>query len=276
MSDSVVERVLTPTTKPKGFTYGAFSPRAYIDLLRALVTTEWKIRYYHTVVGFGWAFVNPVIQMFVYAYIFGSMFGNERGAFKLLIMAGLLPWRLFADGLTSAVRSLRTNANLLKKAPFPSELLPLGSIGTALLDFLVVFSVYVIFLAIQGSLVWQGLPWVLAALVVEVVFLAGLALLASSLNIFFRDIEQLVTFLMWIWFFLTPIAYPIGRLGPEEAKLVLALNPMAGVVTTIQTALLDGDPPFEPLLAAALIATVTLALGWWVFRRLQYELPKAA
>jgi lipopolysaccharide transport system permease protein len=275
MSDVLAERTYTPTSRPRGFTWGGFSTRAYVDLLRALVGSQMKVRYYHTIVGFGWVFINPIVQMVVYAYIFGSIFGNQRADFKLFILAGLLPWRAFADGLSAAVRSLTTNSTLLKKAPFPSELLPIAAVGTALINFLIVFVVYLAFLAIRGSLPYESLHWVLVALVIEVVFLVGVSLVVSSLNAFFRDIEQVVGFLIWIWFFLTPIVYPIGRLGPAEAKIVLALNPMAGVVTTIQQSLqIGGVPPADPLVAAGIIAAGSLALGWWLFRRFQYEFPK--
>jgi ABC-2 type transport system permease protein len=235
-----------------------------------------KIRYHHSIVGFSWMFINPVLQMLVYAYIFGSIFGNQRESFKLFLLAGMLPWRLFADGLSNAVRSLTTSGSLLKKAPFPSELLPVSAIATALINFAIVFVVYMGFLALRGSLAFSGLHWIFVALVIELTFLVGVSLLVSSLNVFFRDIEQLISFMVWIWFFLTPIVYPIGRLGPDEAKIVLALNPLAGVVTTIQESLLNGGtPPAEPLIAAAVAAVGSLALGWWVFRRFQYDLPKA-
>jgi lipopolysaccharide transport system permease protein len=276
VSDVLVEHTYTPSSRPKGFTWGGFSPRAYIDLLRALIGSQMKIRFHHTIVGIGWAFINPVLQMVVYAYIFGSIYGNQRASFRLLILAGLLPWRAFADGISAAVHSLTTSANLLKKAPFPSELLPIAAAGTALINFLIVFAVYLAFLAIRGQLAFGSLHWVVLALVIEFVFLVGLSLIVSSLNVFFRDIEQLMGFLIWIWFFLTPIVYPIGRLGSAEAKIVLALNPMAGVVTTVQQGLLEGGtPPADPLIAAGLLASGSLALGWWVYRRLQYELAKA-
>jgi lipopolysaccharide transport system permease protein len=276
MNEVLPARTFTPTSRPQGFTWSGFTPRPYFDLLRALVGSQLKVRYYQSVVGIGWMFINPLLQMFVYAYIFGSIFGNQRASFKLFLLAGMLPWRLFADGLSAAVRTLTTNGTLLKKAPFPSELLPVAAVASGLITFIIVFVVYIGFLAFQDSLMLNGLPWVLLALVIELVFLVGLALLGSALNVFFRDIEPLVGFLIWIWFFLTPIVYPIGRLGPDEAKIVLGLNPMAGVITTIQHALLrQGTPPLDPLLAASTIAGLVLALGWWVYRRLQYELPKA-
>lgn len=276
MSEALTERTYTPSSRPKGFTWGGFSPRAYIDLLRALVGSQMKIRYHHSVVGFGWMFINPILQMVVYAYIFGSILGSQRGSFRLLLLAGILPWRLFSDGVTAAVRTVTTNGNLLKKAPFPSELLPISAVGTAFINFIIVFVVYIAYLGLSGDLVYSALHWVLIALAIEVTFLVGLSLALSCLNAFFRDIEQLMSFLIWIWFFLTPIVYPVGRLGEAEAKVVLGLNPMAGVITTIQQSLLQGGtPPAEPLVAASIFALAFLGAGWWLFRRFQYELPKA-
>lgn len=270
------ERVYIPSTKPGGFTWGGFSKRAYVDLIRTLVSAQMKIRYKHTAIGFGWAVLNPVLQMFVYAFVFGSIFSTDRANFRLFLLAGLLPWQAFSTGLTTAVHSLIANRDLLKKAPFPSESLPIAAAGSALVNFLIVFVVYLVYLAIRGFPVLSNLHWLIVAILIEAVFLIGLSLLISPFNVYFRDIEQVMQFVVWIWFFLTPIFYPLARLEPFQAKILLALNPMAVVVSTIQNALLRGSaPPLDPLLSASAIAALTMAAGWLIFRRFQYELPKA-
>lgn len=265
----------TPKSRLTRFTWSGASPRAYLDLLVTLVRNQLKIRYRYTVIGFGWAFVNPILQMLVYAYVFGSIFSGDRANFKLVLLAGLLPWQAFASSVTMAPRALLSNRDLLRKAPFPSELLPISSVATSMVNFVIVFVVFVAFLLVRGFPALSQIHWVLAAIVISTVLMVGISLLVSSLNVFFRDVEQLIGFVIWIWFFLTPIVYPLARLGRSQAKILLGLNPMAGVVTSMQTALIEGDaPPLDPLLAAAGISVVVFALGWWTFRRLQYELPK--
>lgn len=276
MNGPVQERVFTPSTKPGGFTWGTFSRRTYLDLIRTLVGAHMKIRYKYTAIGFGWAILNPVLQMLVYAFVFGSIFSSDRANFRLFLLAGLLPWQAFSGGLTTSVRSLIQDRDLLKKAPFPSEALPISAVGAALVNFLIVFVVYGVYLAIRGFPVLAQGHWIVLALVIQTVFLIGLGLLLSPFNVYFRDIEQFISFAVWIWFFLTPIFYPLSRLEPFQAKILLGLNPMAVVITTIQDALLRGKaPPLDPILSASTIAIATFFLGWFVFRRFQYELPKA-
>ena len=273
----MIEKTYTPTSRPKGFAWSGFSPRAYVDLLRALTSSQLKVRYRYTALGLGWAVLNPVLLMLVYGYVFGEIFGEGRANYRLFLLAGLLPWQAFSAGLSASVRSLVVGADLLKKTPFPSELLPISSVLTAILNFAIVFIVYIAYLAVRGFVSIDVLPWVLLAVILETLFLIGVALIVSSLNVFFRDVEQVVTFGVWIWFFLTPIIYPLAKLGPEQARLVIFANPMALVVTTIQNGLLKGQaPPLEPFATASAITVGVLALGWWVFRARQYELPKVA
>jgi ABC-type polysaccharide/polyol phosphate export permease len=276
VADVLRERILTPLTKPGGFTWGAFSLRAYVDLIRTLIGAQMKVRYKYTFIGLGWAVLNPVLQMFVYAFVFGSIFSADRADFRLFLLAGLLPWQAFSSGLTSSVQSLISSRDLLKKAPFPSEALPIAAVGSALLNFLIVFTVFVVYMAARGFPVLAQFHWVVMALVIQTLFLTGLALLLSPINVYFRDVEQFLGFAVWIWFFLTPIFYPLSRLDPFQAKVLLALNPMAVVVTTMQDALLRGEaPPIEPVLFASALAVAVAGIGWKVFRRFQYDLPKA-
>lgn len=276
MIEAQKERIFTPQTKPGGFSWGAFSRRAYLDLIRTLIGAQMKIRYKYTAIGFGWAILNPVLQMFVYAFVFGSIFSADRANFRLFLLAGLLPWQAFSSGLTTSVHSLIVDRDLLKKAPFPSEALPISAVGSALVNLLIVFAIYVVYLGFRGFPILSQMHWIVVALVIQTVFLVGLALLISPFNVYFRDVEQFIQFAVWIWFFLTPIFYPLSRLEPLQAKILLGLNPMAVVVTTIQDALLRGNaPPMDPIISASTIAVATATLGWFVFRRFQYELPKA-
>ncbi len=279
-SDAVSDqltRVFTPKSRPNRFEWTGFSPRSYVDLLRALVSAQVKVRYRNSALGFGWAVLNPLIQMLVYSFVFGSIFGSgDRANFRLYLLAGLLPWQAFSSGLTTSVKSLVVGRDLLKKAPFPSETLPLASALTALVNSLIIMVVLFVFLIVGDFPVLANLHWVFIALAIEVVFLCGLSLLLAPLNVYFRDVEHFVLFLVWIWFFLTPVVYPLSKLEAFQAKVILALNPMAVVVTTIQNALLRGQPPgWEPLATAGGLSLGVLALGWWVFKKLQYELPKA-
>jgi lipopolysaccharide transport system permease protein len=274
-AEPAVEAVYTPRSRPRGFTFGGFSPRSYWDLLVALVSSQVKVKYRYTFIGLGWALVNPLLLMFVYGYVFGEIFSVERANYRLFLLAGLLPWQAFSGAVSNAVGSLVSESDLLKKAPFPSELLPMASVLSAMISFFIVFVVYAGFLATRGYDVIGNAHWLILAIAIQTAFLMGISLALSCLNVFFRDLEQLTSFAVWMLFFLTPIIYPLSRLGADRAGIVMHLNPMAVVVTTIQNALLKGHgPPTTPLLSAMAISAAVLGIGWMIFRRYQYELPK--
>jgi len=267
----------SPTTRQKGFSFGGTSASAYTGLFRQLISTQLKARYQFTSFGLGWAVINPILMMLVYAFVFGAVFGVDRASYKLFLLAGLIPWQGFSAGLSSSVRSFVGGSDLLRKVPFPSEILPLASAGTALFNTFLVMAVYLIYMVIRGFPVLSNLHWVALALLLEAVFLAGLSLLLATMNAFARDVEQLVTFGVSIWFFLTPIIYPLAQLSDTQANLILFGNPMAVVVSTIQNALIrDLAPAFKPFLVATLITAGVCVLAWLVFRRSQYELPKVS
>lgn len=273
----MIERTFTPNTRPRGFSWSGFSPRAYTDLLRSLVSAQMQIRYGYTAIGIGWAVLNPMLQMLVYAFVFGAMFAPEQAHFRMYLLAGLLPWQAFSYSVTGCASSLVNHSDLLKKAPFPSELLPISFVVNAMITLLVVLACFIGVLLFRGLPALEAIGWVFVALVVQTVFLAGVALIVSCSTVFFRDIEQLLGFGVWLWFFLTPIIYPLARLDPFERAVVLHANPMSGIVTTMQRALVEGNGPLPgSLMASAVISVLTLGVGWLLFRRLQYELPKVA
>ena len=267
--------VYTARSRPRGFLWGGFSPRAYLDLLRVLVSVQLKSRYRYTLLGFGWMIIGPLTMMFVYAYIFGSLFPINRGAYRLFLLAGLLPWQAFAGGLTGCVTSVINGGRYLKKAPFPSELLPIASVLTAMVNLLVGLTVYAIFLFAIGTDVLSEIHWLLVALFIMAFFLAGLGLLVAALNVLFRDVQHVISFATWLWFFATPVLYSLGQLPEAQQRMLLLANPMATVVVTTRHAVLGGGAlPLQTLGIAVAVSLATFALGWIVFRRMQYDLPK--
>lgn len=271
------EQIFTASSRPTGFAFARGSLRSYSELFSTLVSSQLKVRYRDAVLGLGWAFLNPLLLMFVYAYIFSRVFGVDRGVYRLFLLVGLVPWQAFNAAVTASLRSLVSASDLLRKVPFPSEILSGAAVATAMVNFGVVFGFLLIYLGIDGFPVLTAIPWIVLALTIEVTFALGLALLVGSLNVLFRDIEQMMSFLLTLWFFLTPVLYPLSRLAPGQAKVLLFLNPMAVVVTTIQTAVLRGEtPPLEPLAVATASSAVMLVVGWKVFSRLKFEFAKVA
>lgn len=273
----MIETTYTPTSRPRGFAFTGFSVRAYRDLLVGLVEAQIKVRFHRSFVGLGWFILNPLLFMLLYAFVFGAVFSQERADYKLFLLAGLFPWQAMTAGVAASLRSLIMGVDLMKKASFPSEILPISTALASIVNLAVVMTVYVVYLAVRGFPVLSQIHWVVAAMIVQTILLVGLALILGSLNLFFRDVEQAVGFLIWIWFFLTPILFPLSRVYGANAELILFVNPMAPIVSTYQKALLIGEaPPAKPLLASLMIAVSLVIAGFWMVRRWHYEFAKEA
>jgi ABC-2 type transport system permease protein len=264
------------------------------EVLTNLVRKELKVRYKNSSLGFLWSMLNPLLYLVVFWVVFNFFLPGNIPNFVVFLLAGLLPWTMFASSLSQATGSVVGNADLVKKVYFPRELLPLSSIGAGLVHFFAQFLVLVAFLLItrypfagKASLL---LP---LALGVELLLIAGLGLLLCALNVLARDIQYLLELGLLAWFWMTPIVYPSALVADQLAKHSIAgvpligiylANPMARVVLAFQRGLygipvVGGEPApvlieqplgwyLQGLGYAAAGAAILLALGWWVFHSL--------
>ncbi|HEU4481081.1 MAG TPA: ABC transporter permease [Actinomycetota bacterium] len=279
MSDAgaraAVETVYTPSTRARGFAWGGFSPRAYWDLTRGLIEAQIKVRFRRSVLGLAWFALNPLLFMALYAFVFGAIFTTERANYRLFLLAGLFPWQAMTAGVAASLKSLLMGTDLLKKAQFPSAILPLTTAGASMINLLMVLVVYAVYMTLRGFPVLTHVHWLLVAFLLQTLLLVGLSFLLGSLNVFFRDLEQIVGFMIWIWFFLTPIIFPLNRVYGDNGRWIEFLNPMAPIVQTYQKAFLGtGAPPYKPLLASLAVSLTMIVLGWRLLRRWQFEFAK--
>ena len=232
----------------------------YRDLLLSLAIRDIKVRYRQTILGVAWAVLQPLAFMFIFTLVFAK-FGkiNSGGApYALFSYTGLVPWTLFATGLSLAVNSIAANMNLVKKIYFPREVFPIGVVIGCLVDFVIASSLVAVLMVsyrfpANPQLVW--LPWLIG---VEVAFLISLSLFVSALNVFYRDIKYLVPLAVQLWMFVTPVIYSTSMV-PVHLRRWYLLNPMAVVIDGIRRTVLDGQ---SPELASLVMATgVVLVLG---------------
>lgn len=245
----------------------------YRELFASLFRRDFQARYKGSVFGLGWSLLNPVVQMGVYALVFSTLWqvtGEAVSPYPLFLLSGLAVWVFFASSLTMASRSMLDNANLIRKTRFPRQLLPLSSVGTQLVAFAVMLVGLVplnfALLPEVRETVWLALP--LAVLVVALV--GGLALIVASLNAIYRDVEHLVSALLLPWFFLTPVLY-VAEILPGWERLVNVIhwvNFLAPAVTAVRDPLFFGRlPDALDVIYLGGSAVIALALGAWVFRR---------
>jgi lipopolysaccharide transport system permease protein len=250
------------------------------ELLWYLVLRDVQLRYKQAAFGVAWAVVQPVVAMLAFALFFGYLGGMgeriEGGIpYAIYVFCALLPWQLFSSGVTQASTSIVTNRGLVTKVYFPRALLPLAGVLCNLLDFAVSLVVLV------GLMAWYGIVpgWSVLALpllvLLAVAAAVGVSLWLSALNAIYRDVQYTLGFLIQVWLFATPVAYP-STIVPERWRWLLGLNPMAGVVDGFRWCLLGADPPDAGLMLTSLVVVVLLLVGGSLFfRRLEKVFPDA-
>ena len=241
-------------------------------LLRELTSKVLKMRYKSAVFGVAWAVIPSLVLAGVFTLIFGYLIPGRTGQkvanYPLWILVGLVPWNYLAMTLGECTQSMIHNAPVIKKVYFPRELIVLSIVFANLLPLvcsLGVIGLLMVCFGVVPPLALMALPVVV---VVEVAFLAGLALATSSLNVKFRDVNYIVQAVMIPWFFLSGIFFCrmlIFQDKPRAAWLIL-LNPMAGIIESYRGALLGApDKLAAPLASATIFAVIALVVGWRLF-----------
>jgi lipopolysaccharide transport system permease protein len=237
------------------------------------VSRELKARYRGSVLGFFWSFANPLLLLLVYTFVFSYVMRPPEGIhdYALFLFCGLLPWTWFQTSLVESSGILISGGNLIKKVMFPAEILPIVTVLSNLVHFLFGLLILVVFLIyFQAPLQPLELLWFPVVVVVQLVLTLGFALILSALTVHFRDIKDLLGNLLTLWFFATPIIYPMQQ-APENMRWVLNLNPMAHLAISYQEVLFYVGPHghWRWLMALAGISVVVFLAGYFVFDRLR-------
>ena len=246
----------------------------YRGLIQSLVARELKARYRGSVLGFFWSFFNPLLLLLVYTFVFNNVLqarSPHADPYALFLFCGLLPWTWFATSLTESSGVLISGGNLIKKVLFPAEILPIVSVLANMVHFLLGLPILAAFLVYyQKPLQVTELVWFPAVLLVQLVLTLGLALILSALTVHFRDIRDILSNLLTVWFFVTPIIYPWQE-APDSIKRFLNLNPFMHLAVSYQE-ILFFDGPFGHLkwmLVLGAISILFFLLGYFIFDRLR-------
>lgn len=243
----------------------------YRELLYFLVWRDVKVRYKQTALGVMWVVLQPLATTIVFTLIFGNLakMPSENLPYAVFAMAGLLPWNYFAGAIGKGGSSLVGSANLISKVYFPRLIIPVSGVLGGLVDFAITFLLLVALMLFYGyppTLSWLLLPFFLLMAIATAL---GVSLWLSALNVQYRDVGYLIPFLVQLWFFATPVVYP-SSLVPAPWSLLLALNPMAGVVDGFRWALFGSTAAPGPLILVSIaVVIVTLVSGLFVFKRME-------
>jgi lipopolysaccharide transport system permease protein len=246
----------------------------YRGLVQSLVARELKARYRGSVLGFFWSFINPLLLLLIYSFVFKYVMparfqGIEH--YELFLFCGLLPWTWFSSSLLESAGVLISGGNLIKKVLFPAEILPIVTVLANLVHFLLGLSILAVFLVLyQRPLHVTELAWFPVAILVQLTLTLGCALLLSALTVHFRDVRDILGHLMTFWFFATPIIYPYLQMEAAQRRF-LNLNPFTHLAITYQEILYFEGPVghWKWLLAVGAASLAFFFFGYFVFDRLR-------
>lgn len=243
----------------------------YRELIYFLIWRDIKVRYKQTVLGVAWAIVQPFFTMLVFSLFFGKLANvpSDGIPYPIFSYAALVPWTFFANGLTQASNSLVGSANLIKKVYFPRLAIPIATVLSGVVDFILAFVVLVGMMAYFGFAPTINILWLPLLLLLALVTSLGVSLWLSAMNVEFRDVRYIVPFLTQFWLFATPIAYPSSLLQ-KPWQTLYGINPMVGVVEGFRWALLGTKTaPGAIVFVSALTAVALLIGGALYFRRME-------
>jgi lipopolysaccharide transport system permease protein len=246
---------------------------AYRSFILGSVKREFQTKYKASILGAAWAVLNPLAMILVYTIVFSQVMQaklpgvTSAYGYSIYLCAGVLTWGLFAEIVGRGQTVFLDNANLLKKLNFPRLCLPLIIVTGALINFLIVFFLFVLFLLITGSFPGMVFISVIPLIALLVLFSIGLGVSLGVLNVFFRDVGQFFGIFISFWFWLTPIVYTINIM-PEAIVDWVAFNPMVPVMQSFQKVISAGQwPDWQALIYPAVLATLLCALGFRLFRK---------
>ncbi len=245
--------------------------RGYHELLYFLVWRDIKVRYKQTVIGAGWAVLQPLLTMLVFSLFFGRLAHLPSGGlpYPIFFYCALLPWTYFANALAGATGSIVENQRVITKIYFPRVLLPLAAILSGLVDFAIAFALLAVLGAYYGIAPHAALLTLPVFLLLAVITALGAGLWLAAMNALFRDVRYVVPFLIQFWMFASPVAYS-SSLVPERWRWLYGLNPMAGVIEGFRWAVTGQGRPDAVLLGVSTTAVLAvLAGGLLYFRRVE-------
>lgn len=243
----------------------------YGFLLSNLVKKDFKVRYRNMSLGVFWSLLNPLVMMGALAFVFTKIFRNPQPHFAAFILCGLVPFNFFTMAWGSGTGSVLENASLMKRMPVPREVIPIATVLGNCLHLLIQIALLLTFTLASGYAVnryWLWLPFLWG---MEILFVCGLALISSALNVYIRDTRYVVDSVNTILFWVVPIFYPFSVI-PLQFRDIYQFNPVAALVLALRNILLEASaPPATLLVKLCLSSLLVLGAGMLTFRKLRED-----
>ena len=242
----------------------------YRDLLYILTMRDIKVRYKQTLLGAAWAIIQPLFTMLIFTLFFGKLAGmpSDGIPYPIFAYAGLLPWTFFSNAVTNSGNSLVGNSNLITKIYFPRMIIPMASVASGLLDFVIAFGLLVVLMFYYRVGLSINLLMLPVLLVLTSLLAIGVGMWMSALNVKYRDVRYALPFLVQLGMFASPIIYPLS-LVPEKWRWLMALNPLAGQIEAYRSAFFGKPFDWLSLGVSAVLTFAVLVYSAYNFRRME-------
>lgn len=244
----------------------------YRDMISSLVKRELRGRYQKSVLGMLWNFLNPLCQVAIYTFVFSVVFPSSMENYYIYLTVGIIPWTFFSEGLVQGSGSIVYNSDLTKKIYFPRETLTIASTIAKFVNLLLSFAIIFLFLFISGmGIKFSLLIWLVPILFSEFCITLGFSLMTSSITVYLRDMEYIVSVLMMAWVWATPIMYTLdGR--SELIVKILKINPLTNIIIAYHDVLYyQKAPVVNEIISMIIISIIVLAIGELIFAHLEAD-----
>jgi lipopolysaccharide transport system permease protein len=249
---------------------------SYRELLVSLTKKELKVKYRGSVLGFFWSLLNPILTMLVYSFVFSIVLRAGIEQFAIFLICALLPFNFLSNSVNYGSGSIVSNGNLVNKIYFPREILPLSVVFSNLVNFLFELAALFIVLSFMGYRFYLFLYILPVLIFIQFFLVVGMTLLVSALNVFFRDLQHLITIVMMVWFFGTPIIYPLSMVPERYQVYIKFINPMTiyaayyrNIFYYVKYTENAGFPTLAETLAALGISLLIFFIGYFVFKKME-------
>lgn len=241
----------------------------YRELLKTSVKKEIRGKYKNSFLGVLWSFLNPLLQILVYAIVFPLILKNNEKNYVIFLCCGLIPWTFFSTAITRAAFTMIENGNIIKKVYFPREILPISIVTSEAINFLISTIIIIAFVLVYGVGLTKFILYYPIIFIVQYILILGISFVVSSITVYVRDLQHLIGVALQLLFYATPIVYNANTI-PENFKWVLNLNPMTYVINAYRDIFYNQvAPDVKALLIVAGIMIAICVVGYTIFNKLQ-------
>ena len=241
----------------------------YRELLKTNVKKEIRGRYKNSILGVMWSFLNPLLQLAVYAVIFGALLAGGDNTYHIYICVALIPWTYFTTAITQSAFTVIGNGDIIKKVYFPREILPISVVTSGAVNFMISTIIILAFVLVAGLGITKYILLYPVILLIQYILLLGIAFIVSSITVYFRDLEHIIGIILMAAFYGTPIVYKLEQL-PPNLQMIMQLNPMTHLINAYRDIFYYQQMPNMKILGGLFVgAVILLIVGYFVFKKLQ-------